>query len=155
MRNENLQQLIRIAYAYLATYSVWKSCVPRSRADNSYCCPSQSGFQDLRHVARLSDQAIKEWLARQPRYEWLNLYAYSCHNTFEIRLFNGTLNKTKIINWIRAHCLFMDAVKDLTFDEIDELAIDPWAFVKDKIRDAETINWLESRAASLRGTVNV
>jgi hypothetical protein len=54
----------------------------------------------------------------QERYSWFNVYALSCHGTFEIRLHEGTLDSKRITSWVKAHLRFADFVQDMKFRQI-------------------------------------
>ncbi len=63
------------------------SIVPESRRTNSYCrrnSPTQSYGDAL----------------RDERYKAINATSYSKYSTIEVRLFAGTLNAEKMLNWI-------------------------------------------------------
>jgi hypothetical protein len=102
MRNESLDGLKAITYALLSTYDVWSQFVAESRLENSYCGPSQI---DLAEVFGITD--FRLWIQGRRRYEWLNFRAYACHETFEIRLHQGSISAKEIGNWIRGLSLFI------------------------------------------------
>lgn len=61
--------------------------VPASRRDNTYCKRNRStDFADARENGG--------------RYKAINATAYDRYRTIEVRLFGGTLEATKVINWI-------------------------------------------------------
>jgi hypothetical protein len=67
----------------LAKYvPILKRMLPASRRNNSYC------------------QDTVNTLIRGDRYAFVNLRAYTKHGTLEVRGHSGTLNATKILNWI-------------------------------------------------------
>lgn len=61
------------------------SIVPPSRRHNQYCRKNTKNKPEYKGT----------------RYKAINATAYYKHHTFEIRLFNGTIQASKIINWIK------------------------------------------------------
>jgi len=116
MRDESDESLYRIAYAYKMTYPLWKRCVPRQRVNGSYC---HSPGYTLDSLERAVDRgsSFREFAGNRDRYDYMNLYAYTDHGTFENRLLEGTLDVGDICNWITVNCRFMDCVKKLSFAE--------------------------------------
>jgi len=122
--------------------------VPASRHKNGYCHRNRTAnWNDARY---------------QERYKAVNATAYDRYRTLEVRLFGGTLNATKIINWVET----LEGIVDMpemmmrcpgTF----KLAQKKW-----KLSD-ENVAWLEMREkmfsdinvsrteADLNGDVNV
>lgn len=85
MRNTTQEQR-GIAYKNLYhALGLLYQIVPPSRKNNTYCRRNQTGVY-----------------ARQghDRYKAINVTAYRQHSTFEIRLFGGTIDATKILNWV-------------------------------------------------------
>lgn len=118
MRDETTVQLRHVAYAYAKSYVAWRGLVSEYRACDSFYC----------HAPRYSASAIRDcrgsiasFFSDSDRYNYLNLQAYSKHKTFEVRLHDGTLHAKTIMYWIIAHTRFVDAVKDMTYDQIDEM----------------------------------
>jgi hypothetical protein len=66
--------------------SLLYSIVPSSRRRNTYCKRNTSG--------------IYKENTEGSRYKAINVVSYEKHDTFEVRLFGGTLDAEKIINWI-------------------------------------------------------
>jgi len=115
MRDTTTNQRRAIAYAYCITYPIWTSFVNQYRAhDCRYCTtPSYSASDIVLH-----EYNFNGWCERRNRYEFVNLAAYSKHQTFEIRGYQGTLNPVEIINWIKAHLKFVEFVKDIPLPEL-------------------------------------
>ncbi len=107
MRNESIDGLKAIAFAYHATYGVWKHFACDSRVDGNYNKPLEHRVQTY-----LDCNTIAEWdrfaSGIQRRYQWANWRAYADHKTLEIRLLEGSLDAERIKNWIRAHTVFCD-----------------------------------------------
>ena len=117
MRNESELELARIAYAYVKTYRLWERFVSRGRAGNYYCVRSDNRSRDIRDAYESGN--VKSLINNWDKYIWINLSAYRKHKTFENRLLEGTLDRVRIKQWVRLNALFIDAVKDMTFAEID------------------------------------
>jgi hypothetical protein len=62
-----------------------KSIVPKTRRENHFC--------------KINTENKPAYTGS--RYQAINSSAYLRHRTFEIRLFNGTINASKILNWIK------------------------------------------------------
>jgi hypothetical protein len=61
-----------------------KTILPASRRNNMYC-----------------DKTINTLTGYSDRYAFVNLQAYPKHKTIEVRGHSGTLNASKILNWIK------------------------------------------------------
>lgn len=105
-------ELSRIIHAYLNHAQEWRSLVSESRRENSFCKAINPPI-DLTYI--MENGAIvkdKQHLAGQSgyldRYKWLNIAAMRSHGTIEIRLHSGTLDRDKVVNWIKAHLAFWE-----------------------------------------------
>jgi hypothetical protein len=115
MRDESVEALKSVAYAYLLTDKVWRKLVDGYRADNcTYCRPSNRG---RRNIESASDW--RDYCDSQSRYELCNLNAYTRHGTYEIRLYQGSIDSVEINNWIIIHARFVDWAAGKTLDELD------------------------------------
>jgi len=117
VRDETPVQLRHIAYAYAKAYPAWRGLVSAFRARESHYChtPSYSA-QSIKECRRIVD-----FCNGTDRYNYFNLAAYDRHKTFEVRIHDGTLHAKTIQYWVMAHTRFVDAVKDMTYNQIDEL----------------------------------
>jgi len=134
MRGESYEQLCSMAYAYRKTLALWEAFVSPHRRNGVYSCPPEWTCSDFKHcvancdfnrtITGLDDSAkfteLVDYLECE-RYEAINLRAHQDHWTFEVRMLEGTCDASVICNWITTHCRFIDAVKDMNFDEIDDL----------------------------------
>jgi len=162
MRDESFEECARVAYAYRKTNALWKSLVAQYRRNNSYsrtpywtcadfrrCYDSYVDAVDAEHrdFAEFSSDVTEE------RHEICNLTAYEAHCTFEIRVLEGTCDPKLICNWITLNCRFIDAVKRMTFDEIDEVfcghSPSQRRALGELIGDSELIEWIEERASAV------
>ncbi len=148
MRGESDEQLYRVAYAYAETYKLWRRCVPQSRSDAYYCERPEYTVRDIRVASQC--ESFDDFASCCERYNYVNLYAYDCHRTFEVRLLEGTVDAETICNWITIHCRFIDAAKKLSFDELSEMfharhTVQFRALVS-LIDDTDLTDWLANRA---------
>jgi len=156
MRDESLDQLCSIAYAYRKTQEVWCRLLPRSRREGSYSHRARWNIDEFRGAvdsARRSTRSepfteVVSYLSCD-RYEMVNLTAYYDHHTFEVRSLEGSVDPETICNWIAVNCRFMDAVKDMSLADIDELfggtRDECFEALTDLIGDDDLNDWLEGR----------
>lgn len=106
--------------------------IPPSRRANRYCRRNRHGRFDV--------------AARGNRYRAINASAYYKYKTIEVRLFGGTLDATKIINWIEVlHAIVDGAVMNRCPKNFDT-ARNHW-----QLSD-ENVTWLKTRQEKF-GTV--
>ena len=117
MRGESAEQLFRITYAYAKTYQFWSHCVSSYRRGDNYCHSPGYTTQDVRN--RSGANSFEEFSWGYDRYDYVNIGAYRQHNTFEVRLLEGTVDAETICNWVAVHTRFIDYVRDLSFDDLD------------------------------------
>jgi len=119
MRGLTVGQLKNVAYAYLKARKLWEAFVDPSR--------ESCGYADYEYHTKVSIAAIdnmydfREWSYRHSRYRFINWAAYREHTTVEIRGHEGTISADEVCSWITAHTKFVDYVKDLSWDDIDDL----------------------------------
>lgn len=114
------------AYANLVrSLNLLYTVVPASRRDNSYCKRNRSTNFDSARAGG--------------RYKAINASAYNRHRTIEIRLFGGTLDATKVINWIETLYAIASGSCVLRCPKTFENARKYW-----NISD-ENLTWLKAR----------
>ena len=126
MRSESQDSLRSIAGAFRMTYEVWSAFVEEDRKRNHYCKASGWSMNDLLEFDKDNEynQTITRLHGSGNRYQWFNIDAYDKYKTFEIRLHEGTLDATRIKNWIRALTTFADwASQHSLADCVEELGI--------------------------------
>jgi hypothetical protein len=79
------------------------------------CGSPQYNAADIRDI-----EHIEDFVESRDRFEFVNWRSYLRHGSIEIRMYRGSLRGREICNWVALHARFVDAVKDMTFDEIDE-----------------------------------
>jgi hypothetical protein len=122
MRNESEDSLRAIAAAYRMTYDLWAGLVSRNRVSNSYCHAAEWTLNEMAAAS-----SFRTFSYAHTRYTWINLAAYTMHDTFEVRLHQGSLNACEIMNWVRAHTTFADYASkvggwEAIRDEFDKLS---------------------------------
>jgi hypothetical protein len=156
MRDESREQLISIAYAYRRIQELFTKFVPPRRANTSYSFAAQWNLDDFRAaVSRSEPHSRCGWIGslRCERYEMVNYTAYHDHTTYEIRALEGTVDPETICNWIAVNCRFMDAVRDMSQPELDDLfdcnVSDMYENFTTLIGDDDLIAWLDDRMVDL------
>lgn len=114
MRGERDRNLKILALAYLRTFPVWQSLVQPHRLNNTYCGAVTYTAQQL------LSQTFQDFSYNQSRYQFINCAAYQRHKTIEIRGLEGTLDKSLISNWIKAHLRFADYALTQNMTEIEQ-----------------------------------
>jgi hypothetical protein len=109
----------KLAHAYGYTYDFWTSFITNSRKRNYYCARHTYNSNSLAGRAD-SGRGFDRWVCNNAneRYTWVNWGAYNKFKTVEIRHHAASLNPTKLTNWVKAHCRFIDSVMDTPLSEI-------------------------------------
>jgi hypothetical protein len=147
----NEHELKAVAIAYAGTADLWGKFVAPKRRNNTYC-----GKLD-RTATEMLGMTFRQILSSTGgRYKWCNWDAYNEHQTCEIRLHSGTVNRDKIINWAKVHAYFIDGIVKLqragkTDREIHDMFVgksiqEVWSAVAGLIDDAELCRFYEKRA---------
>lgn len=116
----NFQKLVR-------SLGLLYQVIPPSRKTNTYCKRNRHGQFDV--------------AARRSRYRAINASAYYKHKTLEVRLFGGTLDATKIINWIEVLHAIVDGAAINRCPKNFDTARKHW-----NLSD-ENLAWLKARQA--------
>lgn len=107
--DENYETLGAVALGYHMTYDMWTSFVAPSRQRCKYC--RRNSYQ-AKQLALIKGTDIIHRFLNDPSIEgrrcWVNWHSYTTHNTVEIRLHHGSLDYTKISNWVIANTRFVD-----------------------------------------------
>ncbi|MHC4117553.1 MAG: amidoligase family protein [Planctomycetota bacterium] len=120
VRDLSYDQLCSVTYAYRKSVAVWKALVAEWRRHHDYSRPYEWTCADFkRAAARNSSYSHLLCDLERDSYEYVRFSAYSAHNTFENRMLEGTCDAELICNWIKLNCRFIDAVKDMSIEEID------------------------------------
>lgn len=120
-RNEVAAVFQRLVRSLGLLYTV----VPLSRRRNTYC--KRNRYADF-------DRA-----RNGERYKAVNASAYHRHGTIEVRLFGGTLEETKIINWIETLYAIAEGETVLRCPKTFDTALKYWKLSE------ENLAWLKAR----------
>lgn len=145
LSGDSSDECLRIAYAYRKTYPMWKKFVTSRRGSNSMCGSPQYSSADIRTCEHIEDFA-----EARDRFEFVNWRSFIRHGSFEVRLYDGTLNAREVCNWIALHARFMDRVKGMTYNEIDErfgaITRKNWAGLCAVIEDTDLLDYWRRKA---------
>jgi hypothetical protein len=108
-------QRLRVAHGYLLAKNLWAAMVSGRRKFNRYCRLNGDNGASIRldSFDCYEDFVRCQW----NRYQFINFDAFSKHQTVEMRGHQGSLTAKAIVNWTVANVNFVDAMKDLTYDE--------------------------------------
>ena len=109
--NLNARQVAHIGIVYSKYQHLLKDMMPPSRQGSRWCKDFSMGVNTLRNI-NTEEELVEEYYEsmgcipstekyNDARYCGLNLHSRYFHGSLEFRLHSGTLNKTKIVNWIR------------------------------------------------------
>lgn len=124
-RNRTPDEMKVIFSNFIRAQNLLFEVVPKSRRNNSYC---------KKHRGTDFDQAT-----RGQRYKAINATAFRKHNTLEIRLFSGTVNAEKIINWVKTLWAIEAGQPVLRCPKTFDIAQRYWRI------DADVLRWLKGR----------
>ena len=104
------KEIANIAIVYQKYQKILKSMMPPSRQSSNWCRDADMDADILRRVSDEQD-LISEYYEsmdsspsddkyNDARYCGINIHSRYYHGTIEFRLHSGTINKTKISNWI-------------------------------------------------------
>lgn len=131
LRNDS-HYIFKLLSAYYAIEPVIFAMLPKSRRENKYALPLRCwiGEAKMLELTRKPIPTIDElqmmWYKSRSleqahmfrngkydtsRYHGFNLHTFFTRGTIELRHHHGTLNKTKITNWINLHLMIFDWVK--------------------------------------------
>lgn len=158
LTNESEAALFSIALAYHYTYPVWTRFVSNARSRNYYCASHSYTAADCNRQGDFMN--FVRGSAGMDRYKWCNWASYADHRTVEIRVHGGTLNRDKVVNWIKAHLRFIDAVSRMTVAEVTRKfggleAHEIFAVMAEIWDDTDLTDYFVERAAHFRKPVTV
>ena len=111
----SVNEIRTIATRYATYEAEIDAFMPRSRRanENEYCRSTREIFLNKNSFKNATTvEALVR--AQGGRYFKLNLQSYSRYNTIEFRQHGGTVNATKIMNWVRFLNAFIDESRRLT-----------------------------------------
>ncbi len=127
------RQVAHVGIVYRYFEEILKGMMPNSRQSSNWCKDFPIPKKQLRHITEESEliEMYYDYMDSQPsadkyndaRYCGLNIHSRYYHGSLEFRLHSGTINKTKILNWIQILNRIIDMAIDLeryTGDEYDK-----------------------------------
>jgi len=127
------RQVAHVGIVYKYFEEILKGMMPNSRQSSNWCKDFPIPKKQLRHITEESEliEMYYDYMDSQPstdkyndaRYCGLNIHSRYYHGSLEFRLHSGTINKTKILNWIQILNRIIDMAIDLeryTGDEYDK-----------------------------------
>ena len=120
-----------LAITYHRLESIIDAFMPHSRRQNSYC-KSLLGISEQCILGAQSVEQLRS-VFNNDRYRKLNLEAYARHRTVEFRQHSGTINFTKMENWIRFVANMITFAQQGTVDAGCQLSNIPFATAAQKI----------------------
>lgn len=127
LSDTNSEQRKAIALAYHYTRKMWADFIALDRRDTGYAAYSTDSehHSDRRCWNEESILNGDGHPTGAPRYLWLNWQSYAKFETVEIRSHEPTFDGQTVINWIKAHTLFVDYIATLSVGEVTRIFSDP------------------------------
>jgi len=145
VRDESVERLQSIAYAYMCLYEVFRRCVNSNRHNGTSYCRQYIHPGDVENCGD-----FMSWMGCQDRYNFLNVTSYFSHGTFENRHHEGTFDKNAVINWVIMNLRIADAAATYSVPDLKALlnsrsTMEQWGVVKDWVKDPSVIQFYENR----------
>lgn len=152
MRGQTDIQMARIVYAYRVAQELIKALVHPDRHYTDYCSAPDYAADDVIDAYRgHCTRPFRRWLDYNERYEYLNTQALGDHNTFELRILEGTVDAELICNWVKFNARFMDWASGKSFTTLNRILSQPMDRVVRSVgRVTKMRVWLENRRAECR-----
>lgn len=135
-RSMSVKHLCNVYNRYRKFEAGIDSFMPTSRraSNNSYC---KSLYADLRPMADLATTAAQV----HDRYYKVNLQSFVKFGTIEFRQHSGTVNGSKVVNWVKFLKQFIDASNSVNVEEtVDVQTIEQGTSVQRN----EMVDWIAS-----------
>ena len=128
------REVSHVAIAYIHFEEMLKAMMPKSRQGSNWCKDFPVPYRSMRSVEdedRLID-LYYDYMDSEPstdkyndaRYCGLNIHSRYYHGSIEFRLHSGTLNKTKILNWVSI--LNMIIIKGVELSKMEDKQFKKW-----------------------------
>ena len=127
------RQVAHVGIVYSYFEEILKGMMPNSRQSSNWCKDFPIPKKQLRHITEESEliEMYYDYMDSHPstdkyndaRYCGLNIHSRYYHGSLEFRLHSGTINKTKILNWIQILNRIIDMAIEIeryTGDEYDK-----------------------------------
>lgn len=155
------QQLLflkKLYLFYLRFEDMFFNMLPKSRRSRKFCARFEEYYKDTPEEimgVRTLDE-FKEMIyetrfyrseirshSNDKRYCWANLHSIFYRGTLEIRSHSGTVNPSKMINWIMIHQRVLNFLKEKSLEEIGTMKVTKKAFLD--IFDKSIQNYIKKR----------
>lgn len=161
-RNFGWWEVQRLIKLYALIEDALFLIVPPSRRHNHYCARCADSYVHGLHIyndkkkmkhnvlntvyGTIHIKGVREDKYKEARYRALNIHSYLMRGTIECRLFNGTTNANKIIQWAKLWANIMDWVYTHKDKEVSDLKGQAsFDVLKLLSPDEENKKWLEAR----------
>lgn len=158
------RQVAHVGIVYRYFEEILKGMMPNSRQSSNWCKDFPIPKKHLRHITEESEliEMYYDYMDSYPstdkyndaRYCGLNIHSRYYHGSLEFRLHSGTINKTKIINWIQILNRIIDMAIDLeryTGDEYDKWIKKPPITHMVSTFGVELCDYINKRTSKFKG----
>ena len=159
----NARQIASIGIVYKILEDTIYNMMPPSRKKANWCKRFPISYTGLRDVAKYnceqtlvdyyySDYGASTEKYNDSRYHGLNLHARYYHGTIEFRHHSGTLNKEKILNWIKiCNAIIETGIRlSSSSSKIERLYNKNINTIKRYVLGTELIKYVNKRTAKFR-----
>ena len=160
----NAKQVSHVAIVYSYFEEILKGMMPNSRQDSNWCKDFPIPIRVMRQIPDEEHliETYYDYMDSSPtaekyndaRYCGLNIHSRYYHGSLEFRLHSGTLNKTKIVNWIQILNKIIDM--GIKLEKYTEEEYDKW-IKKTPIRHmvstfgVELCDYINKRTSKFKG----
>ena len=158
------RQVAHVGIVYRYFEEILKGMMPNSRQSSNWCKDFPIPKKQLRHITEESEliEMYYDYMDSHPstdkyndaRYCGLNIHSRYYHGSLEFRLHSGTLNRTKILNWIQILNRIIDMAIDLeryTGDEYDKWIKKPPITHMVSTFGVELCDYINKRTSKFKG----
>ena len=158
------RQVAHVGIVYKYFEEILKGMMPNSRQSSNWCKDFPIPKKQLRHITEESEliEMYYDYMDSYPsaekyndaRYCGLNIHSRYYHGSLEFRLHSGTINKTKILNWIQILNRIIDMAIDLeryTGDEYDKWIKKPPIMHMVSTFGVELCDYINKRTSKFKG----
>lgn len=158
---QDIEHLKKLYLFYLRFEDMFFNMLPKSRRSKHYCARFKEYYKDtpeeIMEVETLN--RFKEMLyetkyysreirshENDKRYCWANLHSMFYRGTLEIRSHSGTINSSKIINWIMIHQRVLEFLDEKSLEDIGKIKVTKKSFLE--IFNKPVQNYIKRRWAT-------
>lgn len=170
-RDYNYYDIRRLVKFYAVIEPVLFGMVPKSRKTSHYCMPCGDKYNQIIASGRLPYKAVKKNVIYSvyesettqdrrtdkydsARYTALNLHSWFYRGTIECRMFNGTTNADKIINWGVMWAKILDHIISIKDEDLLIIKDSPYATLINVLeREHKIRQFIDSRLDKYGGSL--